>query len=212
MESASAQVRLRVRLRARAVRRLARVRHQQDRRRSAALAERADLAPVADDGGALPGAELRARKAARRALVASWRAQGRLLDTNDLIMGAAVRAELAARGWDRPWPEPGTDAPASGRWPGSRSSGYPGAVVVLLDTALVRRVRAACWAHSAPAIAAIREWREAHPTLTHRWLSPELWAEYDALADRVVTPSAVYRAGLDRVLFTAHTGDPLGDL
>ncbi|WP_150255256.1 hypothetical protein [Nocardiopsis deserti] len=212
MDSAPAQVRLRVRLRARTARRLARVRHQQDRRCADALASRPELALVDDDGEALPAAELRARKAQRRALVASWRARGRLLDTNDLLVNVAVRAELVARGWDRPWPDPGPDAPAPARWPGARSSGYPVAVVVLLDAALVRRVRAACWAHSAPAIAAIREWREAHPTLTHRWQSPELWAEYDALADQVVTPAAVYRAGLDRVLFTAHTGDPLGPL
>lgn len=212
MNSFPSQVRLSIRLGARTATRLARVREQQSRRRAQALAARPELALADDNGEALAATVVRERKAARRTLVAAWRAQGRLLDTNDLLVDAAVRAELVARGWDRPWPEPGTDAPASGRWPGARSSGYPGAVVVLLDTALVRRVRAACWAHSAPAIAAIREWREAHPSLTHRWLSPQLWAEYDALADRVVTPSAVYRTGLDRVLFTAHTGDPLGDL
>lgn len=212
MESTPAQVRLRVRVQVRAARRLARVRHQQDLRRAAALASRPELALVDDDGEALPAAELRARKAERRALVASWRARGLLLDTNDLLVGAAVRAELVARGWDRPWPDPGPDAPAPARWPGARSSGYPAAVVALLDAALVRRVRAACWAHSAPAIIAIREWRQAHPNLTHRWQSPGLWEEYDALADRVVTPAAVYRAGLDRLLFTAHTGEPLGPL
>lgn len=212
MESAPAQVRLRVRLRVRTARRLARVRHQQDRRRAAALAARTELALVDADGEALPAAELRARKAARRALVASWRARGLLLDTNDLLVGAAVRAELVARDWDRPWPDPGPDAPAPARWPGARSSGYPAAVVALVDVALVRRVRAACWAHSAPAIIALRQWREEHPNLTHRWQSPESWAEYDALADQVVTPAAVYRAGLDRVLFTAHIGDPLGHL
>lgn len=212
MESAPAQVRLRVRLRARTARRLARVRNQQDRRCSAALAARPELALVDADGEALPSAELRARKTARRALVASWRARGPLLDTNDVLVDAAVRAELVARGWDRPWPAPGPDAPAPARWPGARSSGYPAAVVALLDAALVRRVRAACWAHSAPAITALREWREAHPNLTHRWQSPDLWQEYDALADRIVTPAAVYRAGLDRLLFTAHTGDPLGAL
>lgn len=212
METAPAQVRLRVRVRARTARRLARVRHQQNRRRAAALASRPELALVDDDGEALPAAELRAHKAEQRALVASWRVRGLLLDTNDLLVDAAVRAELVARGWDRPWPDPGPDAPAPARWPGARSSGYPAAVVALLDAALVRQVRAACWAHSAPAIIAIREWRQAHPNLTHRWQSPGLWEEYDALADRVVTPGDLYRAGLDRLLFTAHTGDPLGPL
>ena len=40
----------------------------------------------------------------------------------------------------------------------------------------------------------------------------QLWAKYDELADQVVTPADLYRAGLDRLLFTAHTGDPLGPL
>lgn len=206
------QVQLRVRVRPRTAARLDRVRRQQARRSAAAVAARPELALVDADGEALPAAEVRARRAGRRTLVATWRAQGRLLDTNGLLADAAVRAELTARGWDRSWPDPGPDAPAPARWPGARSTGFPAAVVMPLETGLVRQVRAACWAHSAPAIHAIRDWRQAHPDLTHRWQASALWAEYDALADQVVTPAAVYRGGLDRVLFTAHTGDPLGDL
>ncbi|MFE6449634.1 hypothetical protein [Nocardiopsis dassonvillei] len=64
---------------------------------------------------------------------------------------------------------------------------------------LLERVVARCWEHSAPAVAALIDWRDRHPDLVYRAHDPEAWQEYDRFAADVLTPGDVYRDALGRI-------------
>jgi hypothetical protein len=144
--------------------------------------------------GALARAELRAETARE---LARLRRQGELADTVDVLVTHAVRAELAARGWDVDWPPvPGT-APRAGRWPGSRDTGWAEAITARIPAELEAQVHAACWHTSSDAIEALRSWRDDHPHLVFDAVD---LADYERLADQVTTPGMVWRAAVDRAL------------
>ncbi|MBB4920960.1 hypothetical protein [Streptosporangium saharense] len=147
----------------------------------------------------LPGAERARLLAEARAVRAAMRARGELLDTVDALVTPAVRAELAGRGWAWPLPTPPRSAPKAGRWPGSRDSGYPEAISLRLPPDLARQVYAGCWHASKEAIAELRAWRDANPGVVAH-LDPELRADYDEMAARVITPGHVLRAAVARAL------------
>ncbi|SDI46784.1 hypothetical protein SAMN05421505_1556 [Sinosporangium album] len=165
-------------------------------RRAEILAER--FAVPADE----PAAARARIRAAARAHVADLRRRGELTDTVDVAMRHAVQAELRERGWDHAWPPPPPTAPSSGRWPGSRDAGYPEVIPIRLPVSLAERVQSACAHVSAPAITALRAWRDANPGKIH---DSTAQAEYDRLAAEVVTPGDVLRAAVARVL-PAETG------
>lgn len=50
------------------------------------------------------------------------RETGKLADSLDALVAFGVRAELAARGWDRDWPPLPAQAKNPGRQPGTRNS------------------------------------------------------------------------------------------
>ncbi|MFF9785604.1 hypothetical protein [Streptomyces nigrescens] len=163
----------------------------------------------------LPRAEAAEVRARWRQEVQRLRAAGELLDTRDAVLAHGVRAELAARGWNREWDEAPEEAWDQGRWPGSRSGGHPDRVSARLDEALVRQVVAACWHTSREAITALRAWRDAHPHIVpprHRPADGDEptgpLAEYERLAAQVTTTGTIYRAGLTRGINTAHTLTP----
>jgi hypothetical protein len=165
-------------------------------RRALASGARWDAAGLSRGEAAVVRAELRAE-------VARLRDAGELLDTVDAIAVYGVRREVAARGWCRVWPDVGHEVAGVGRWPGTRDGGYPEAVSFRLPAGLAWQVRAGCWSVSAEAVAGLRDWRDRYPGVVRR--RPErggevALAEYERLADQVVTVGDVLRAGLRRGL------------
>ncbi|WP_372412820.1 hypothetical protein [Streptomyces luteireticuli] len=162
--------------------------------------------------GAAAGVRARRRTEPRR-----LRAEGLLLDTRDALIEYGVREELRARGWDHPWPAAPEEAWDQGRWPGSRDGGFPEQISARLDTALVERVVAACWATSCEAIEALRRWRDEHPGITppryrrddtgHEELVGPL-AEYERLSACVTTTGQIWRASLQHGLARAQDFTP----
>jgi hypothetical protein len=153
--------------------------------------------------GGLSRGEAAVVRAAWRREVAHLRDGGGLLDTVDAIAVYGVRREVEERGWCRVWPAAGEEVAGVGRWPGARDGGYPEAVSFRLPAGLAWQVRAGCWSVSAEAVAALREWRDRHPGVVRR--RPErgseaVLAEYERLADQIVTVGDVLRAGLMRGL------------
>jgi len=153
----------------------------------------------------LPDAQAPAAERARvrgeaRAHLEALRHRGALCDSIDVLMTHAVRAELGERGWDHPWPPPPPTAPRSGRWPGSRDRSWPEVISMRLPAELAERLQAACAHVSMPAIVELREWRDAHPEVITAAGDPDLYAEYERLAARVITPGDVLRAAIDKEL------------
>ncbi|MEU4235525.1 hypothetical protein AB0F17_65640 [Nonomuraea sp. NPDC026600] len=147
-----------------------------------------------------PAAERAVARARVRVRLAELRREGELADTRDVLVAHALRAELAERGWDHDWPPPPADTPASGRWPGSLDRAWPESVSVRLPVDLAARLQRACAHVSAPAIAAVRAWRDAHPGIITARTDPELWEQYQRLAADVITPGDVLRAAVTRAL------------
>ncbi|MCZ4126154.1 hypothetical protein O3X23_43490, partial [Streptomyces sp. H39-S7] len=93
------------------------------------------------DWDGLPGREAPAKRAQWAMNRVHLRESGELADSLDVLVTFEVRAELAARGWDRAWPVPPAQAKNLGRWPGTLagvgdgaapgSAGEPGAGGVL---------------------------------------------------------------------------------
>lgn len=136
---------------------------------------------------------------------------GLQFDTSGALMTWGVRAELAARGWDRPWPRAPREARMRGRWPGSQDGGWPATVQAYLPADLVDTVIDACWAVSVDAIEEVRAWREDHPDVLTRNVpaakaDSELYREYERLAAPVTPPGTIWRAGIARAL--AHRPFP----
>ncbi|MFH8804940.1 hypothetical protein ACH4F6_36190 [Streptomyces sp. NPDC017936] len=151
-----------------------------------------DVAGLSRGEAAVVRAELRAE-------VVRLREAGELLDTVDAIAAYGVRREVEARGWRRVWPDEGHEVAGVGRWPGARDGGYPEAVSFRLPAGLAWQVRAGCWSVSAEAVAGLRDWRDRYPGVVRR--RPErggevALAEYERLADQIVTVGDVLRAGL----------------
>ncbi|SNS80780.1 hypothetical protein [Actinomadura mexicana] len=151
------------------------------------------------DDSHLGAAGRAAVKVARVAWLAELRERGELLDTAAAVLAVGVHAELAARGWDREWPD-APETAISGRWPGSRSTGWPERIGANLPVGLVEQVRAACW-HSSP-IDELREFRDAFPGL----LTGVRLREYDELTAQITTPGEIWRAGFGRVLWPDQDG------
>ncbi|WND32795.1 hypothetical protein RI578_42625 (plasmid) [Streptomyces sp. BB1-1-1] len=142
-------------------------------------------------------------RAGWRREVARLRDAGEVLDTVDALAVFGVRREVEVRGWCRVWPEAGEEFAGMGRWPGARDGGYPEAVSFRLPAGLAWQVRAGCWSVSAEAVAALRDWRDRYPGIVRRRPEPGgevALAEYERLADQIVTVGDVLRAGLRRVL------------
>lgn len=100
---------------------------------------------------------IRAERAARRAA-------GELAGTRDLVVGRALRAVLAERGWAREWPTPPDgelDAPGRriGR-AGPDDVAGPERLTVRLPVDLAQTARRAAYWTSAPAVAQLREWAD----------------------------------------------------
>lgn len=150
----------------------------------------------------VPPAELRRRRKVRREFVAAVTAGG-VRPTAEAVVGAALEAELDARGWlAGPVPQVDREMVPVARWPGTGSGqvGQPwrGVVNARVRADLPQRTVARCWEHSAEAVTALIAWRDAHPKLVHRSDDPDAWAEYDRLATGVLTPGDVYRAAKRR--------------
>lgn len=131
------------------------------------------------------------------------RANGELLDTVPAIVTLGARRLLTARGWDHAWPR-ADEAKLQGRWMGAVSVGVPERIVCDLDPDLVEQVRRACWHTSLPATEALRSFRRAHPGVL---MDPDEIAEYNELAQEVITPGDAWRDGLDLVLPIAARTD-----
>ncbi|MFF0526579.1 hypothetical protein ACFYTC_48505 [Actinomadura nitritigenes] len=159
---------------------------------------------VADDPrwgtSGLSGAERARVKLARVEWLDGLRERGELLDTAAAVLALGVRAELVARGWDHEWPA-APETAVSGRWPGSRATGWPERIGANLSVGLVEQVRAACW-HSSP-IAELRAFRDAYPGI----VGGRLLREYDELSARVITPGDVWRAAYERTLWPDQDGE-----
>jgi hypothetical protein len=139
---------------------------------------------------------------------AHLRETGELTDTLDALVAFGVRAELAARGWDRQWPPLPAQAKNPGRWPGTRDGGWPERVTVRLPAPLVNQVLSACWHTSADAIGKLRDWRDEHPDMlpTKPFRYPEddaALAEYEALAAQVTPAGHIWRAAVQRGIAAA---------
>lgn len=150
----------------------------------------------------LPRREVDAVRARRRAEVARLREGGRLLDTVDAFALYGVRHELAVRRWVREWPDVESGAGLMGRWPGAREGGYPEAVSFRLPTGVARQVWAGCWSVSGAAVSSLRDWRDRYPGIVvsrsgRERGAQEALAEYEQLADQIVTVGDVLRAGLE---------------
>ena len=169
--------------------------------------------------------EADAVRARWRAEVARLREEGRLLDTVDSFALYGVRHELVVRRWLREWPDAGggTGVGQMGRWggggggrlggggrgvgnwgggPGARDGGYPEAVSFRLPVGVAGQVWAGCWSVSGGAVSALRDWRDRHPGVVvsragREGGAREALAEYERLADQVVTVGDVLRAGLE---------------
>ena len=173
-----------------------------DRLRRHLLAEGAVPGPEASLDS-LPPAEARRRRALRRRFKAEVLAGG-VRPTVDVLVEAALVAELQARGWlDGPVPAVDREMVPVSRWPGSgsgeRGTAWQGAVTARVAAPLLERVVARCWEHSAPAVVALIDWRDRHPDLVHRAQDPRAWEEYDRFAADVLTPGDVYRGALERI-------------
>jgi len=159
----------------------------------------------------LPSREAAARRAEWEIHKAKLQEHGQLVDTRDVLVAYGVRLELKRRGWGRKtWPPLPREALTGGRWPGSRDVNCPDQIPVRLPSDLVLRVRSACWHTSAPAIALLRDWRDAHPSALP-WEGfrsdeeHEALAEYEHLAAEVTTAGEIWRAGLKLGLTHAAT-------
>jgi len=152
----------------------------------------------------LPRQEAALLRGDLRQHLAALREAGTLLDTVDTLAAWGIRAEMAARDWDREWLPVPVDAVEPGRWPGSRDLGTPERVPLRLPVGLVDQVRAACWWTSAQAIAQLRDWRDEHPDIllgTRPDEGPLL--VYNTLAAQVTTTGAIWRAGLRHGILAA---------
>jgi hypothetical protein len=155
------------------------------------------------DWDGLPGREAAAKRAQWAMYRAHLREAGELADTLDVLVASGVRAELAARGWDREWPPLPAQAKNPGRWPGTRDGGWPERVTVRLPAALVNQVLSACWHTSEDAIGKLRDWRDEHPDIlpTRPFRYPEedaALAEYELLAAQVTPAGHIWRAAVQR--------------
>lgn len=136
-------------------------------------------------------------------LLAEEHKAGRLLATQTAAVEWGARVELAERGWlEQEWPAVPDRARLGGRWPGSRDSGAPNVLVVLVDAELAERVLAACWWTSADAMTKLRAWRDAHPGLEYGTAMDG----YEQLSAQVTTPGDIWRASL-RHLFASRPLD-----
>jgi len=130
---------------------------------------------------------------ARRVALAQARADGRVMGTRELVVAAAVRAELAERGWSaRTWrPVPPGVATHAGRRLGTPDQDPPlyARLFVRLPDGLSELVRRACHWTSEPARKKLRAgaWGDAR----------------DELRRQITTPAALIRAAVDR-LAAAH--------
>jgi hypothetical protein len=159
--------------------------------------------------------------AERAALRAAWtvhldklRRGGKILDTVPAIAELGARRLLAVRGWDHDrWPAVPREMQVQGRWPGSTRAGTGEQINLRVDAALVARVRAACWGTSRDAIAELYLWRDAHPGPL-ALQDDEAMAEYERLAEQVVTPGDFWRDALEEVLPLFRPADrpPLDEL
>lgn len=150
------------------------------------------------DWDGLPGREAAAKRAQWAMYRAHLRESGELADTLDALVASGVRAELAARRWDRDWPPLPAQARNPGRWPGTRDGGWPEPVTVRLPAALVNQVLAACRHTSGDTIGRLRDWRDAHPDIlpTKPFRYPEedaALAEYEQLAAQVTPAGRIWR-------------------
>lgn len=126
-------------------------------------------------------------------LLAAQQVAGRLLATQSAAVEWGARTELAERGWlDHAWPAVPDRARLRGRWPGSRDTGAPHALVVPIDADLAERVLAACWWTSVDAMTKLRAWRDAHPGMEY---GPAMDG-YEQLSAQVTTPGDIWRASL----------------
>lgn len=142
------------------------------------------------------------------------RGTAQLLDTIDTLTASGIGRELEERGWSKEWPAVPSEARAlGGRWPGSRTGGFPESVPMRLPSELAEQVLAACWHTSAESIRKIRRWRDLYPDMVPPASAPaadeldglpDPLAEYERLAAKVTTVGVIYRAGIKRGIKAAE--------
>jgi len=140
-----------------------------------------------------------ARRGQRRTFLAGLRRSGLILDTIDRVAEVGVAAALAHRGWDHQWPRVPETGQFKGRWPGAleQPGEYRASVPFVLSEALARRVHAACWHTSAPAIKALWEWNTEAAIVRRREENIDSAVEYQRLIAEVTTVGDIGRAGLE---------------
>jgi hypothetical protein len=140
-----------------------------------------------------------ARRGQWRTFLAGLRRSGLILDTIDRVAEVGVAAALAHRGWDHQWPRVPEAGRFKGRWPGAvdQNGEYRASVPFVLSEGLARRVHAACWHTSAPAIKALWEWNTEAAIVRRREENIDSGVEYQRLVAEVTTVGDIGRAGLE---------------
>jgi hypothetical protein len=168
------------------------------------LAERHAWAAAADSA-----AQRRERRRQVRAELAAGREAGELLGSREALIAHHLRAELAARGWDkRRWAPLPAGARRSGRVRGTRHEGLWARVTVTLPDALGELLVRSTWHVSAKAVAAL-EALDADPDIELPSTGALVRAALrggpignvpmrQAVADRVVTTGDVLREAFAR--------------
>ncbi|MFE0369504.1 hypothetical protein [Streptomyces tendae] len=142
------------------------------------------------------------------------RGSAELIDTIDTLAACGIKQELQERHWAREWPAVPSEARSlGGRWPGSRTGGFPESIPLRLPSDLAEKVLAACWHTSVDSIRKIRKWRDKYPGLVPPAVAPgpeemsrlpDPLAEYERLAAKVTTVGDVYRSGIERGIEAAQ--------
>ncbi|MFF2354917.1 hypothetical protein ACFVVL_34765 [Kitasatospora sp. NPDC058115] len=137
----------------------------------AAREERAWLAEQREGHVGLRGGKLAQARRATREKLAEQREAGALAGSRDWLLVPGVRAELAARGWDRDWPPIPSGALAAGRrwgtaparYEGSHDEGetkFLGRLGLRLPGEVGERLQRACYWHNAEIERQLQEWAD----------------------------------------------------
>ncbi|MFJ8628885.1 hypothetical protein ACIRD3_39390 [Kitasatospora sp. NPDC093550] len=178
----------------------------------AAGEERAWLATEREEHRGLRGSKLSQARRATRERLAEQREAGLLAGSRDWLLVPGVRAELAARGWDRDWPPIPPGALAAGRRWGTDPARYSGAhdegetrfvgrLGVRLPHELGERLQRACHWHHEEIERQLQEWAD-------RWGDgPEVIVRQSLRENGGVTVLAGMAAALSAI--NAPTADDL---
>ncbi|MFG2919571.1 hypothetical protein ACGF0D_42730 [Kitasatospora sp. NPDC048298] len=137
----------------------------------AAAEEQAWLAQEREEHLGLRAGKLAAARRATREKLTEEREAGRLAGSRDWLLVPGVRAELAARGWDRDWPPIPRGALAAGRRWGTDPGRYEaqhdvgetrflGRLGLRLPQEIGERLQRACYWHNAEIEKQLQDWAD----------------------------------------------------